>query len=99
MPRCPSLCMGITLYDALPYGETRSSVLRMTQRTTDDTKPLVFLEEAAVILGVSKDTVVRGSKNGSIPFVRFSARGQRRYDPDVLRTIRARAEHPQAESA
>jgi excisionase family DNA binding protein len=59
----------------------------MTHRPTN-AKPLVLLGEAASILGVSKDTVLRGAKNGSIPCIRFGPRGQRRFDPDVLRAIR-----------
>ena len=62
----------------------------MTQRPMD-AKPLVLIGEAASILGVSRDTVQRAAKNGSIPFVRFGPRGQRRFDPDVLREIKARA--------
>mgnify|MGYP001111261659 CR=1 FL=1 len=65
----------------------------MTQRPTDDTEPLVLLAEAAVILGVSKDTVKRNSKNGKIPFVQYGGPlSPRRYDPAVLRRMRAEAQ-------
>jgi excisionase family DNA binding protein len=94
MLRCPSLPPLITLYDALPYAAQRCSVLCMTQRPTDDGEPLVFLEEAAAILGIGKDTVRRLSADGTIPFVKIGPNARRRYDPAVLRRIRAEASEP-----
>ncbi|QKD79845.1 helix-turn-helix domain-containing protein [Actinomyces marmotae] len=55
--------------------------------------------EAAAILGVSRDTVVRAADRGEIP-VRRTPGGQRRFNPDDVEAYRARlASVPQVPAA
>ncbi len=64
---------------------------RPTESLPDSSPSWAFAGEAARILGVSRDTLIKLSDEGAIPCWRPTEGAQRRYDRDALLRIRDEA--------
>ncbi len=70
-----------------------SSVLAIHQ-----SQHLLTLNEAARLLGISKTTLRRWTRNGTIDSVRINARGDRRFLPEQIENFLLPKIHPQADT-
>lgn len=77
----------------LTYVAGGPSVLRMPEQQSHDTgaSGWVFTTEAAKILGVSRQTLIRWADEGHVPSWRLGGSGHRRFDKDTLVRMRREA--------